>query len=174
MTLVSIANEKETHAGCPFRMESLLISRNVHQDLEKLHTTISCQETHRCSSPYYPHLAALRKTMFVFPSSASMLDKVKRIKSLSFFLKLTKTAPRPLAITRIPISSHLWLLAQSSVESRHFMETFQGLFCLPSQVWHLRMPGFRDCKRDCIWAIESNLLPHTHKPISAIWIEQKL
>lgn len=147
---MSIANGKETHVECPFRMERLLISRNVRQDLEKLHTTISCQETHRCSSPYYPHLAGLRKTVFVFPSSASMLEKVKRIKSLSFFLKLTKTATRPLAITRIPIPSHLWLLAQRSFESRHFMETFQELLCLPSQVWHLRIPGFRDCKRDCI------------------------
>ena len=75
---MSIANGKGTDSGCLFRMESLLISIDVYQDLGKLHMTISCQNTPKHSSPYPPHLAGLGKAEFVFPKSASMLGKVEK------------------------------------------------------------------------------------------------
>lgn len=70
-------------------------------------------------------------SVLCLPSSASTRGKVKGIKSLSFLPKLTEPATSPLARTKGPMPSCLWLFAQSGAEGRHYMETYQGFPGLP-------------------------------------------
>lgn len=57
--------------------------------------------------------------------------KSKRNQEPQLPSKLTEPATSPLARTKGPMPSCLWLFAQSGAEGRHYMETFQGFPGLP-------------------------------------------
>lgn len=89
-----------------------------------------CQEVPRWS-PHHPY------SLFCLPKLSIHTRTRKRIKSLSYFLKLTRTATRLLQQQELPpIPSHLWLLAQGGAECLHSMVISQGFpDLLPGAAW---------------------------------------
>lgn len=126
--LVLTANGKGTDTGCLFRM-SFNLQECSSRSWEVANDHLLPRKSQTFFSISSP-LGRIKKDWaccFVFLSSMSVAGKGKRIKSLTFLIKLTEIATRPLTITRISTSPHLWLVAQSNAKSQHSMGTFQGL-----------------------------------------------